>query len=83
MALTDKIIIDVDAETARLWREAGDQERLRLMLKLQLGLLSKASGSTEDRLDIVNELDRLHQKALEYGMDKKVQQELLKDLGKS
>ena len=44
MALTDKIIIDVDAETARLWREAGDQERLRLMLKLQMGLLSKASG---------------------------------------
>lgn len=83
MALTDKIIIDVDAETARLWREAGDQERLRLMLKLQLGLLSKASGSTEDKLDIVKELNRLHQKALEYGMDKKVQQELLKDLGKS
>lgn len=83
MALTDKIIIDVDAETARLWREAGDQERLRLMLKLQLELSNKSAGKTSSKQDVIKEIERLHKNTVAKGIDEQAQKELLDDLGKS
>ena len=73
MAATDKITIQVDAETAQAYRAASEEERRKIDLLQNL----KLRDATRSQMSIKRLMDEISRKAEERGLTTEVLESLL------